>query len=80
MTDLPPLPPNCPSLWSEEEIDFLVTGLGQKLIRMAKLFQQSLAKNNANHLPLLKRKEIVKSIILDPETDTGFTTSSIRSR
>jgi hypothetical protein len=29
---------------------------------------------------LLKRKEIVNSIILDQETDTGLTTSSIRSR
>jgi hypothetical protein len=29
---------------------------------------------------LLKRKEIVNSIILDQETDTGFTTSSIRSQ
>lgn len=29
---------------------------------------------------MLKRKQVINTIILDPETDTGFKTNAIRSR
>jgi len=76
----PPAFPGWTSLSHEKAIRLELASLCLSLVCKREVFDHLTVTDDAPRAPLLNRKESANIIILDSETDTGFTTNSVRSQ